>query len=111
VGLIWTVRKEKMEKALAEFKFCRLGKHFIMEPSNYKISLCKKVKLLHYCHAGNKGKRRQSFYSFLTSALDGCEWSASHPSRTLLLGKKTSGTHWIEKAGWTSELVWTGARG
>jgi hypothetical protein len=30
VGLIWTTRnlQEKMAKALAEFKFCRLGGHF-----------------------------------------------------------------------------------
>jgi hypothetical protein len=29
------------------------------------------------------GERRYSSYSYLTSALDGGEWSASHPSRAL----------------------------
>jgi hypothetical protein len=32
-------------------------------------------------------ERRYSPYSFLTSALDGGEWSASRPSRALPLGK------------------------
>jgi hypothetical protein len=42
VGLLWTTinLQEKMTKALAEFKFRRLGKHF-MEPSDYdKMPLC-----------------------------------------------------------------------
>jgi hypothetical protein len=34
------------------------------------------------------GERRYSSYSFLTSALEGGGWSASHPSRTLPLGKE-----------------------
>jgi hypothetical protein len=38
-----------------------------------------KVKLSHYCHAGAKEERCCSSYSFLTSALDGGEWSVSHP--------------------------------
>jgi hypothetical protein len=33
------------------------------------------------------GERRYSFYSFLTSALDGGEWSASRPCRALPRGK------------------------
>jgi hypothetical protein len=35
------------------------------------------------------GKRRYSSYSFLTSALDGGEWSASRPGRALPRGKDT----------------------
>jgi len=60
---------------------------------------CKaKVKLSHYHHAGDKGERKYSSYSFLTLALDGGEWSASRPSHTLPLGKDPPGTHWI--GGW-----------
>jgi hypothetical protein len=33
------------------------------------------------------GERRYSSYSYLTSALDGGEWSASHPGRALPPGK------------------------
>jgi hypothetical protein len=31
---------------------------------------------------------------FLTSALVGCKWSASHPYR-ITLGEKVPGTHWM----------------
>jgi hypothetical protein len=34
-------------------------------------------------HGGAWGERRYSSYSFLTSALDGSEWSASRPGRAL----------------------------
>jgi hypothetical protein len=36
-----------------------------------KHSCIYKVQLSCYCHASNKGERRYSSYSFLTSALDG----------------------------------------
>jgi hypothetical protein len=39
------------------------------------------------------GERRYSSYSYLTSALDGGEWSASRPGRTLPPGGKDPGTH------------------
>jgi hypothetical protein len=39
------------------------------------------------CHGGAWGERRYSSYSFLTSALDGGEWSASCPGRALPPGK------------------------
>jgi hypothetical protein len=38
-------------------------------------------------HGGVWGGRRYSSYSFLTSALDGGEWSASRPGRALPPGK------------------------
>jgi hypothetical protein len=44
----------------------------------------KKVMLSHSCHAGAKG---DSSYSFLTSALDEGERSASSSGRALLPGK------------------------
>jgi hypothetical protein len=39
------------------------------------------------CHADAKGKRRYSSYSFLTLALNGSEWSVSHPGHALPPGK------------------------
>jgi hypothetical protein len=48
-------------------------------------------------HGGRWGGRYSS-YSFLTSALDGGEWSASRPGRDLPPGERTPGTHWI--GGW-----------
>jgi hypothetical protein len=48
----------------------------------------------------DKGKRSYSFYSFLTSVLDGCKWLASRPDRSLPPVP-------IEyEAVWASELVW-----
>jgi hypothetical protein len=38
-------------------------------------------------------RRRYSSYSFLTSALDGGEWSASRPGRAFTPGERTPGTH------------------
>jgi hypothetical protein len=39
-------------------------------------------------HWGALGERRYSSYSFLTSALEGGEWSASRPGRALPPGKE-----------------------
>jgi hypothetical protein len=48
---------------------------------------CKVMTLKKSCpdtrHGGTWGERRYSSYSFLTSALDGGEWSASCPGRAL----------------------------
>jgi hypothetical protein len=49
-------------------------------------------------HGGAWGERRYSSYSFLTSALDGDEWSASRPGRAVPI---------VQEAGWASEPVWT----
>jgi hypothetical protein len=52
------------------------------------------------------GERRYSSYSFLTSALDVDEWSASRPGYALPTGKKPPAP--IEQeAGWAPEPVWT----
>jgi hypothetical protein len=48
-----------------------------------------------------QGERRYSSYLFMTSALDGGEWSASRPSRALPpvpIG---------QEAGWAPEPDWT----
>jgi hypothetical protein len=52
------------------------------------------------------GERRYSSYSFLTSALDGGEWSASRPGRTLPPGKEPP-VPVGQEAGWAPEPVWT----
>jgi hypothetical protein len=57
-------------------------------------------------HGGSWGERRYSTYSFLTSALDGGEWSASRPARALPPGKGPS-VPIVQKTGWAPEPVWT----
>jgi hypothetical protein len=52
------------------------------------------------------GDRRYSSYSFLTSALEGGEWSASRPGRALPQGKEPP-VHIVQEAGWVPEAVWT----
>jgi hypothetical protein len=70
-------------------------KHLTLPPEfNHKV---KKVKLSRYTPWRHMGERRYSSYSYLTSALDGGEWSASRPGRAIL-GERTPGTHWI--GGW-----------
>jgi hypothetical protein len=57
------------------------------------------VKLSHYMPWRHLGERRYSSYSFLTSALDGGEWSAWCPSHAFFNpGEKTPSTYWI--GGW-----------
>jgi hypothetical protein len=52
------------------------------------------------------GGRKYSPYSFLASALDGGEWSASHPNRTLPPCKGPP-VPIGQEAGWAPEPVWT----
>jgi hypothetical protein len=51
-------------------------------------------------------ERRYSSYSFMTSALDGSQWSASRPRRALPPGKELP-VPIGQEAGWASEPVWT----
>jgi hypothetical protein len=57
-------------------------------------------------HAGAWGERRYSSYAFSTSALDGGEWSASHPGRALTPGKGHP-VYIVQETGWAPEPVWT----
>jgi hypothetical protein len=57
-------------------------------------------------HGGAWGERRYSSYSFTTSALDRCEWSASRPGRALSPGKGPP-VPTGQEAGWAPEPVWT----
>jgi hypothetical protein len=52
------------------------------------------------------GERRYSSYLFLTSALDGGEWSASRPGRALPPGKEPP-VPIKQEAGWAPKPVWT----
>jgi hypothetical protein len=52
------------------------------------------------------GKRRYSSYSYLTSALDGGEWSVSRAGRALP-PRKGSPVPIVQEAGWAPEPVWT----
>jgi hypothetical protein len=63
----------------------------------------RKVKLSRYRHVGAKGKRYSS--SFLSSALDGGEWSASRPYRAFILGKGSRYPLCRRLGG--PQLVWT----
>jgi hypothetical protein len=51
-------------------------------------------------------ERRYSSYSYLTSALDGDEWSASRPCHALPQGKRPP-VPIGQEAGWALEPVWT----
>jgi hypothetical protein len=52
------------------------------------------------------GGRRYSSYSFMTSALDGGDWSASRPGHVLPPGKGPP-VPTGQEAGWAPEPVWT----
>jgi hypothetical protein len=51
------------------------------------------------------GESKYSSYSFLTSALDGVEWSASRPGRAL--PRERPPVPIVQEAGWAPEPVWT----
>jgi hypothetical protein len=57
-------------------------------------------------HGGTWRERRYSSYSYLNSALDGSEWSASRPGRALSPGKVPP-VPIGQEAGWAPEPVWT----
>jgi hypothetical protein len=74
--------------------------------ATYDTDFRSKAKQSHYTPRRLQGERRCSSYSFLTSALDGGEWSASRPGQALLPGKVPL-VPVGQESGWASELVWT----
>jgi hypothetical protein len=64
------------------------------------------TRILKQSHNTPMETQGESSYSFSTSALDGGEWSASRPGRTLLPGKGPP-VPIVQEAGWAPELVWT----
>jgi hypothetical protein len=65
---------------------------------NFRSAFWKKAKQSRYTPWWRTGERKYSSYSFLTSALDGGEWSASRPGRAFTPGERTLGTH--RTGGW-----------
>jgi hypothetical protein len=66
-----------------------------------------KLKLSHYTPWRSLwGEEVQLLLVYLTSALDGGEWSASRPGRALAPGKGPP-IPIGQEAGWTPEPVWT----
>jgi hypothetical protein len=65
-----------------------------------------KVKWSCTRQGGAWGEKRFCPYSFLTSALDGDEWSASRSGRSLL-PRKWPPLPIVQEAGWAPEPVWT----
>jgi hypothetical protein len=74
--------------------------------SGLNIFIKSKAAPLHAMEGDGGGERRYSSYSYLTSALDGGEWSASHPGRSLPPGKEPL-VPIGQGAGWAPEPVWT----
>jgi hypothetical protein len=65
----------------------------------------KKLKLSHYTPRRRLGEKRYSSYSFSTSVLDGGEWSASRPCRSLA-PENGLPVPIAQEAGWAPEPVW-----
>jgi hypothetical protein len=65
-----------------------------------------KSKAVPLRHAGIKGEKMYSTYSFLASVIHGGEWSASSPDRALPPGKGPP-VSIGQETGWVWELVWT----
>jgi hypothetical protein len=85
--------------------FCRCTTlRFIRSPQH--PALRAKVKLSRYHHAGNNRQKKYSSYSFMTSTLDGGEWSVSHPGHALPPGKGPP-VPIVQEDGWAPEPVWT----
>jgi hypothetical protein len=82
------------------------------QPANTHASDCtatltgKKESCTATCYEGAWGERRYSSYSYLTSALDGGEWSASRPGCALPPGKGPP-VPTGQEAGWVPKPVWT----
>jgi hypothetical protein len=66
--------------------------------------LQQEIKLSRHRHTGAKGERNYSCYSFLTSALDGGEWSASLLGSALARGKDPRYQSYRRVGG--RQLVW-----
>jgi hypothetical protein len=70
------------------------------------LSCSLKLKLSPIRHKSAWGERIYSSYSLSTLALNGAEWSASRPGRTLAPGKGPP-VPIVQEAEWAPEPVWT----
>jgi hypothetical protein len=64
------------------------------------------LKLSHYTPWRRLRGEKDSSYSFLTSALDGGEWSASSPGHALA-SRKGPPVRTVQESGWATESIWT----
>jgi hypothetical protein len=79
--------KTRLEFLSSEVATLCPGVKIVTFKVHYSITAHKQKSSPATSHAGTLGERRYSSYSFVTSALDRGEWSASHPSLTLPRGK------------------------
>jgi hypothetical protein len=82
--------------------FCGAFRQWSRHIKRVAVLPLKKKAVPATCHEGTRGERKYSSYSYLTSALDGGEWSASRPGRALPLSVPIG-----LEAGWAPEPVWT----
>jgi hypothetical protein len=69
--------------------------HFLCSHYCYDLMLSINLRQSHYTPWRRRGKRSySSTHSFLTSVLDGSEWSASRPGPHFAPGERTPCTHW-----------------
>jgi hypothetical protein len=80
--------------------------YWLSYPAHWGLLQSKKKSSPSTRHGGAWGERRYSSYSFMNSALDGGEWSASRPGRSLPPGKGPP-LPIVKEAGWAPEPVWT----
>jgi hypothetical protein len=106
-GLIYFEVVKKSQRVRQEIRTLT-RRRSIMRVSRWYVRLIRR-----YCksspatlHEGAWGERRYSSYPFTTSALDGGEWSASRPGRTLPPGKGPP-VPIVQEAEWAPEPVWT----
>jgi hypothetical protein len=81
--LLFSVNNRRDFTFIIQFSCCRLLFMFRIR------IIFKTAKLSRYMPWRHMGERRYSSYSYLTSALDGGEWSASRPGRALPPGKES----------------------
>jgi hypothetical protein len=101
-------RKKSTSTTLQKFERTtdRMWKKGRKRMTNRKNIRKKKGKAVRYApYRDSLGDRRYSSYSFLTSALEGGEWSASRPGRALPPGKLTP-VPTVQEAGWAPQPVW-----
>jgi hypothetical protein len=94
-GVLFEVRTEFLNFILTSVVFKGLNASYqtklIHRGLNKSGTKLHELPVLNACpstlHIGVIGKRQYSFYTFLTSALDGGQWLASRPGRALSVGK------------------------
>jgi hypothetical protein len=88
-----------------ELRWSRSRQFLYISPTTYcQVKKTKAVPLRSI--EAHLGDRRYSSYSFLTSALEGGEWSASRSGRALPPGKEPP-VPIVQGPGWAPEPVWT----